>query len=370
MMTTQKDAAVNAMLSWLMDDHVLKQIPQDLECTNEFDLHQLHYYIFRFREQKHDPWLLGVCGGYEVDEHEHCGHVFSRYIEYHKETEVQDAIDIVEMIRDYWMKRADEEIQRNNNHQDVQSNEESGNFNGFVLMDTHHFDVSNVVKQMKEDWNLNVELSSDQEQSDDAIVMDIDDMLVAISFIDAPVPDNEAEYFAQSNYFWKDGVEVTKRHVSQILLAVLGHEEPCRKAGELFVKIASSALKNEHALGIYTAGTVFEPAFYIDCAQAIKEQDFPLDNLVYFGLYQKDHLWNAYTYGMQDFHKEEMEILHVDMDPMDLRNMLFDIAYYVLTSNVVLKDGETIGFSQDQRLPITFSKGEAVEGNSLKIHLD
>lgn len=35
MMTTQKDAAVNAMLSWLMDDHVLKQIPQDLECTND-----------------------------------------------------------------------------------------------------------------------------------------------------------------------------------------------------------------------------------------------------------------------------------------------------------------------------------------------
>lgn len=70
-----------------------------------------------------------------------------------------------------------------------------------------------------------------------------------------------------------------------------------------------------------------------------KGQDFPLDNLVYFGLYQKDHLWNAYTYGMQDFHKEEMEILHVDMNPMDLRNMLFDIAYYVLTSNVVLKDG-------------------------------
>lgn len=45
-----------------------------------------------------------------MDEHEHCGHVFSRYVEYHKETEVQDAIDIVEMIRDYWMKRADEEI--------------------------------------------------------------------------------------------------------------------------------------------------------------------------------------------------------------------------------------------------------------------
>lgn len=368
-MTAQKDAAVNAMLSWLMDDKVLKQVPQDLECTSEFDLHQLHYYIFRFREQKEDPWLLGVCGGYEAEQHDHCGHVFSRYQEFCEKTQVQDAMHMVEMIRDYWMKRADEEIQRNNNRQVSETDEESGNFNGFVLMDTHHFHVEDIVKQIKNDWDVHVDISTDQEQSDDAIVMDIDDMLVAISFIDAPVPDEEAEYFAQSNYFWKEGVAVTKQHVSQILLAVLGHGMPSRKAGELFVKIASSALKNEHALGIYTSGTVFEPVFYIDCAQAIKEGDFPLNNLVYFGLYRNENGWNAYTYGMQAFHKEEMEILHTDLEPMDLRNMLFDIAYYVLTNNVVLKDGETIGFSQEQRLPITFSKGEAVEGNSLKIHV-
>nr|WP_304430429.1 DUF4261 domain-containing protein [uncultured Acetatifactor sp.] len=34
---------------------------------------------------------------------------------------------------------------------------------------------------------------------------------------------------------------------------------------------------------------------------------------------------------------------------------------------MVLHDGETIGFSEDQKLPITKSGGVAVEGDSLKI---
>lgn len=46
---------------------------------------------------------------------------------------------------------------------------------------------------------------------------------------------------------------------------------------------------------------------------------------------------------------------------------LWDIANYVITEDVVLRDGETIGFSEEQKLPITRSKGVAVEGDSLKI---
>lgn len=43
------------------------------------------------------------------------------------------------------------------------------------------------------------------------------------------------------------------------------------------------------------------------------------------------------------------------------------IAEYVITEDVLLKDGETIGFSEEEKLPITESKGQAVDGTTLKI---
>jgi len=55
------------------------------------------------------------------------------------------------------------------------------------------------------------------------------------------------------------------------------------------------------------------------------------------------------------------------MDSDDLYYFLLSILQYVLGSDVTLKDGETIGFSEDQKIKITESKAVYLEGNSLKL---
>lgn len=56
----------------------LGQPPCEIELAGEFDLHEMHYYIFKYKETALGKWLLGVCGGYESEEDiEHCGHVIS-----------------------------------------------------------------------------------------------------------------------------------------------------------------------------------------------------------------------------------------------------------------------------------------------------
>ena len=100
------------------------------------------------------------------------------------------------------------------------------------------------------------------------------------------------------------------------------------------------------------------------------EGDLPLFNWLYFGLYQTENGLNGYTYGMTAFGKEEIEVLESHSSPQDLRNFIFDIAYYVLDGDVTLNDGDTIGFSEEQKLKITRSEGVAVDKDSLKIELE
>ena len=73
----QRQAAYEAMKEWLIHPQELGKAPSKLEHAGEFDLHGLHYYIFKYKKSMLGPWLLGVCGGYEEGETEHCGHVFS-----------------------------------------------------------------------------------------------------------------------------------------------------------------------------------------------------------------------------------------------------------------------------------------------------
>ena len=102
----QQRAAKKAMISWLEDPSELGKTPAKIECTGEFDLHGLHYYIYKFKKNFTGDWLMGVCGGYEGEELENCGHVFSEMKKYDSTKAKEEAVGIVEKIREYWMHQA------------------------------------------------------------------------------------------------------------------------------------------------------------------------------------------------------------------------------------------------------------------------
>lgn len=105
-MNQQKEAAKQTMIEWLSDEHELGKAPFKIECVNEFDLYDLHYYVFRFKKSLFGEWLLGVCGGYEKDGLQHCGHVYSAMEKYNPENAIDSCLKMVEMIREYWIKQA------------------------------------------------------------------------------------------------------------------------------------------------------------------------------------------------------------------------------------------------------------------------
>lgn len=102
----QRKSAEKTMIEWLSDPNELGKAPVRIECANEFDLHDLHYYVFKFKEKHLGEWMLAVCGGYEGDALEHCGHVFSKMEKYNDKTAIEDAVSMVESIRSYWMEKA------------------------------------------------------------------------------------------------------------------------------------------------------------------------------------------------------------------------------------------------------------------------
>lgn len=378
-MNQQQNAALESMKEWLAHPDELGKEPVKIELAGEFDLHELHYYIFKYKKSILGKWLLGVCGGYEPGETQHCGHVFSEMDPYEEASAKEKAIAMVEMIRSYWMEQAQkyEAGQMAQDHDCGENNEESGSqegaFLGFVLLSKPEWNLPQLKTDLKTDWNIDWNAdengSEDGEESGDntSFVISVGDMMAAVSLIDAPVPEEEAVANAANNYMWPGAVDAAKAHTAQILVAVLGNQAPVLERGKLLVKFIAACCKQETVLGVYTSGTVFQPGFYLDAAQMLADGGLPVLNWIYFGLYQEERAWNAYTYGMRMFGKEEMEVLHADAQPDELRNFLLDIVYYVLDENVTLHAGETLGFSESQKLPITYSKSDVLEGMTLKI---
>lgn len=245
---------------------------------------------------------------------------------------------------------------------------QTGAFVAFVLLSKNRWDKKKLINDCKTDWNI--ELSdNDNDSNDDTLVTVTDDITLAIALMPAPVPNEEAEYYASANYMWENAVETTKSHKAHILVSVLGKNTDLIDRGRLFTKIVSSCLKQENAIAVYTDGAVFQPQFYREVASFMRQDEdaLPILDWVWFGVYRTDEYTGIYTYGMRKFGKEEMEVYAANTDLNDIRDFLLDIATYVLEYDVTLKDGETIGFSEEQKLGIALSDAIALEGKSLKI---
>ena len=246
----------------------------------------------------------------------------------------------------------------------------TGVFTGFVLLSRGEWDKEQFIRDMQEKWDIPVdEYDASGEKADDALVFEVGDMLAAISLADCPIPGGEAEANAENNYMWEDAVKAAREHRAHLLVAVLGKEEDLLEKGKLFTKVVAACCRQEYATGIYTSGVVFEPRFYEGFADMIKNDELPIFNWIWFGLWQNEKGLNGYTYGMEAFGKDEMEVLGTDADPNDLRDFLASLASYVLENDVELHDGETIGFTADDKYTITRSPGVGLpeEQMTLKI---
>ena len=89
--------------------------------------------------------------------------------------------------------------------------------------------------------------------------------------------------------------------------------------------------------------------------------------LIYVGMYLSKTGLCAFTSGMRFFGKEEIEIVDSSKQPNDVVSFLYSIAEYVISEDVLLQDGETIGFTDEQKLPISVGPGVSVQGNTIKI---
>ena len=259
-------------------------------------------------------------------------------------------------------KRAEAEAEDESDH--------TGVFTGFVLLSKAEWDKAQFIRDMKEKWDIAVdEYDASEEKDDDALVFEVGDMLAAVSLNNYPIPGGEAEGNAENNYMWEDAVKVAKKHRAHLMVAVLGKEEDLLEKGKLFTKVVAACCRQEYATGIYTSGVVFEPQFYEGFADTMQNDELPIFNWIWFGLWRDENGMNGYTYGLDSFGKDEMEVLGTNAKPSDLRDFLASLASYVLENDVELHDGETIGFAPDDKHTITRSPGVGLpeEQMTLKI---
>ena len=375
-----KKKAEEVLSAWLSHENELGKVPKAIEVAEDFDHESGHAFVIKYKENLFSKWLLGVC---VLDEYgEDCGLNFSEFEPYNPKTAKEKSLQLISYLQEYWKGRflaeldkygVTEEEYRNMTPEEWEQkkkevdNKQRAASQGFVLLNTHTFDLEKLMADLKKDWGLEpeeFELSQDAQQN---LVFNWDHNLMAVSLMDMPIPEGEAEHFAAGNYMWKEAVEVTKTHVAHLLVFAINHENNPLDAAKRLSKVVSSCLNQQNAIGVYAGGTVHQPAFYKEASDLLKKDELPLLLWIYFGFGKSAEGNDGYTYGLKAFGKSEIEVIDSKASFDEIRSFLYMVSSYLLTSGMTFYNGETLSFAAGCSYTVTKSKAVYVDGDSFKI---
>lgn len=350
----QKDIARECMIEWLSHKNELGRKPHQIEVAQEFDYHDLHYYIFKFKKNIFSPWMVGVCGGYHEDELGHCGHIFSEMSVYNEKTAKDDCIHMIDKIKAYWKKEAKK-------HEEL---EENKTFVDFVLLENADIDLMDVFDRL----NKHVNFESVEKNDEQIYVTNVKNSMIALSLMETPVPHGEAEYYAQGCYMWKEAVEKVKTHQAHILVSTIGKDISTVEAKLLHSQFVDACLGYSQAIAVYGSQMVWPTYIYHQMMNSYYEEKLlPILIWVYLGVVSRKDGNSIYTLGLKDFGHYEIETLPAQLQLSKLHEFMTQVVIYIIEQNAVLHDGETIGLSATQKCQITLSQGLFLDGETLKI---
>jgi hypothetical protein len=230
------------------------------------------------------------------------------------------------------------------------------------------FELNKVADYLKNNWNIFI---SDINGESGTVAFSIQGETVALATMPIPIPWGDIEGAAQYSYNWMTANKDLENHNSHIIVTMMSSKNSELERFKIMTIVLSSILATTNCLGVYQgAQSLLIPRQqYLDSAEVLKTNNIPLDLWIYIGLREGESGNNAYSYGLTAFDKLEMELINAKLDLDEMYSFLSNICAYVINNNVVFKSGETIGYTADQKIRITKSKGQFVEGQSLKLEM-
>lgn len=235
-----------------------------------------------------------------------------------------------------------------------------------MFKNSETFELNKITEYLKDNWDTSI---TDINGESGTVTFSIQGETIALATMPVQIPWGDIESTAQYSYNWKTANKDLENHNSHIIVTIMSSKNSELERFKILTKVLSAIVATTNCIGVYqgTQSLLIPRKQYLDSAEALKTNKIPLDLWVYIGIRKGETGNSAYTYGLTAFDKLEMEFVNVKLDLPEMHNFLSNICAYIIKSDVTFKSGETLGYTEEQKIKITKSKGQFVEGQTLKL---
>lgn len=223
-------------------------------------------------------------------------------------------------------------------------------------------DAAALAASLRERWGLEVAIpEGEQKDEPGGLVFDLMGCLATVSHMPGPVPWSDLAGPASAAWHWKEAAEVLGSHESHFLVGLLRDDgsPPLKRAITLTLLTASVIECAPGCTGVYWgSGTAVTPAErFARSAELMTPDELPLFSWIEFRVFQGEQpeTWCVFTTGMKALGHLEIEARDSRVGPSELVDRVYGIAHYLTQAGPVLKDGDTVGDSAEERIHIRHS---------------
>lgn len=240
-------------------------------------------------------------------------------------------------------------------------------FIAMVVLGTPELPSLDSVKTALASQNL-----SSLERRSGVVSFDLDGVQINCGLVEAPIPNGELQGPLATSPYWQEDDAKVLEHKAHFIVAASADIEKKQLALTLTKAIAGLLRATESSIAVYwgAGSLVTQKNVFCDFSDASTIDQLPLYLWIDFRCFKTGDSCGLFTKGMESLGFMELEVSASKLSVTDTIGAVFNIAHYLLDFGPVLKNGDTIGLSADQKTKITHVLSEHYPSQTVyKVHL-
>lgn len=183
-----------------------------------------------------------------------------------------------------------------------------------------------------------------------------DDAVGMLAHMPLPIPEGEAERYAEGNVLWPDGEAEVAEHTSHVIVTnICGGEQSALDSAIEVSRLALVALELFNGLGVYwgNGNVCHSRSIFEGFCEDMSEHHVPV--AMWLRLQPvaiSEGEIGLYTLGMQQFGLMDLEVERCRLPLGELVQFVSGVAQYLVQNGPVIKDGDTVGGSETERIKV------------------
>jgi hypothetical protein len=223
-------------------------------------------------------------------------------------------------------------------------------------------DQNTISRILHDDWGID-EVIREFQFENGIYTFNIGVYRVGMGLMQTAIPQQKLEYPLATAWYWENARQEISAHQSHCVVFVSSKTASSLDVLKFLTKLVFSLSRILDTVAIYweQSSQVFQPSFYYANCDSFLEDDanYPLPIWVKItGMENKDDSFYLYSKGLSAFDQRELEIVTYRESFLDGYFFLLDLAHYLLINGPVIKDGDTVGGSENEKIKVLFKKSE------------